>query len=261
MKPEDRKRLELAVDLLENPSWAARITNFIGMPVEWAIKKLPDSAGATISKATTAAIKKAIIFAVSTMSHRYRGPASTWWHKSSVALSGGVGGFFGLPGLIIDLPISTVLIMRSIADIARSEGENISSVDTQLSCLYVFALGGRKPTDDAVETAYYGIRTALAKAISEASEFIARKGLIEEGAPVIVRLIARIAARFDLVVTEKVAAAMVPIIGAVGGATINLLFIKHFQSMARGHFIIRSLERQYGQEFVRQQYEAVAGRK
>jgi len=258
MKPEDRKRLEEAVMRLENPSWTVRLINTIGMPVEWAIKKLPKGATAIISNTTTKAIRRAIIFAVSTMNHRKKGSASRWLHKGGVALSGGVGGFFGLPGLLADLPISTVIMMRSIADIARSEGEDISSIDAQLACVEVFAFGGRKSSDDAIETAYYAVRAGLTRAVTEASEFIAKKGLVEEGAPVIVRLIARIAARFDLVVTEKVAAVMLPVIGAAGGATINLLFINHFQSIARGHFIIRTLEREYGQEFIKQEYEKIA---
>jgi hypothetical protein len=99
---------------------------------------------------------------------------------------------------------------------------------------------------------------ALAGAVSEAGEYIARKGLVEEGAPVIVRLIARISARFNVAVTEKIAAEIIPVIGAAGGAAINLLFIRHFQAMARGHFIVRSLERRYGQEAVRKDYEKLA---
>jgi hypothetical protein len=47
----------------------------------------------------------------------------------------------------------------------------------------------------------------------------------------------------------------VPAIGAAGGAAINLLFIDHFQDMAPGHFIVRKLERAYGAELVRAEYE------
>ncbi len=72
-----------------------------------------------------------------------------------VLVSGAVGGFFGLPGLIIELPISTTLMLRSIADIARSEGEDLSSFDAHLACITVFALGGRSRDDNAAETAYY----------------------------------------------------------------------------------------------------------
>ena len=68
---------------------------------------------------------------------------------------------------------------------------------------------------------------------------------------------ANLASRFGVIVTDKVAAEMVPIFGAFGGASINLLFISHFQAAARGHFIVRRLERKYGEESVRKEYERV----
>jgi hypothetical protein len=85
--------------------------------------------------------------------------------------------------------------------------------------------------------------------------------VVEDGAPVIVRLLAQIAARFNTVVGEKIIAQGVPVVGALGGATINVLFIDHFQDMARGHFIVRRLEREYGEEEIRKRYEQLlAGR-
>ena len=59
----------------------------------------------------------------------------------------------------------------------------------------------------------------------------------------VVRLVAQLASRFGVAVTEKAAAQAVPIVGAVGGAAINAAFADHFQNVARGHFIIRRLER------------------
>jgi hypothetical protein len=53
------------------------------------------------------------------------------------------------------------------------------------------------------------------------------------------------------------AAQAVPVIGALGGATINLLFVDHFQDVARGHFIIRRLEREYGKEEVQKEYTKI----
>ncbi len=55
--------------------------------------------------------------------------------------------------------------------------------------------------------------------------------------------------------SEKAAAQAVPLIGAAGGALINTIFIDHFQNMARGHFIIRRLERLYDQGIIRQEYD------
>ena len=129
--------------------------------------------------------------------------------------------------------------------------------DAKLACLEVFALGGRSKDDDASESGYFLIRGALAKSVSEAAGYIAQRGLVEEGAPAIVRLIAQLATRFGVNVSEKVAAQAVPVIGAAGGMVINVLFIDHFQEMARGHFIVRRLERTYDPQLVRGEYEGV----
>jgi hypothetical protein len=172
-----------------------------------------------------------------------------------VLISGAIGGFLGLPGLIVELPVSTTLMLRSIADIARSEGEDLSSVDARLACVTVFALGGRSKGDNASETAYYAVRAAMTRALSEAAEFIAQRGIAEEGTPIVIRAIANLASRFGIIVTDKLAAEMVPILGALGGASINLLFINHFQAAARGHFTVRRLERKYSREFIKEEYE------
>ena len=142
-------------------------------------------------------------------------------------------------------------MLRSIADIGRSEGEQIRSIESRLACIEVFALGGRLQSDDASELGYFAVRTALARAMAEAAQFIAERGVAREGAPVLVKLVAQIAARFEVVVSEKAAAQALPLIGAAGGAIVNLLFIDHFQDMARGHFIVRRLERTWGAEAVR----------
>ena len=90
--------------------------------------------------------------------------------------------------------------------------------------------------------------------MSEAAKYIVEKGIAEEGAPVLIRLIAAIASRFGVTVSQKAAASAVPVIGAAGGALINSIFMDHFQNMARGHFIMRSLERKYGSETIQQKY-------
>ena len=74
-------------------------------------------------------------------------------------------------------------------------------------------------------------------------------------APVLVRLVAQVAARFGVVVSQKLAAQAVPVLGAVGGAVVNAAFIEHFQTIARGHFTVRRLERLRGADVVRFDYE------
>ncbi|MBS0542360.1 MAG: EcsC family protein, partial [Proteobacteria bacterium] len=173
-------------------------------------------------------------------------------------LSGGVGGAFGLAGLTLEIPVSTVLIMRSILDIARAEGEVLADPVTRLAALEVFALGGRADSDDAAESGYYAMRAALAGAVSEAARHLAQKGLTQEGAPALLRLVTMVAARYKVQLTQKAAGMLVPGIGAAAGASINLMFMSHFQDVSRGHFTIRRLERRYGADVVRAAYHADA---
>jgi hypothetical protein len=48
------------------------------------------------------------------------------------------------------------------------------------------------------------------------------------------------------------------VVGGLGGATLNVLFMGHFQSMARGHFVVRRLERKYGADVIRGEYDRLA---
>jgi hypothetical protein len=65
----------------------------------------------------------------------------------------------------------------------------------------------------------------------------------------------QVASRFGVTVSEKLAAQAVPMVGAVGGALINSVFIDHFQDIAWGHFTIRRLERRYGPELIQRAYD------
>ena len=44
----------------------------------------------------------------------------------------------------------------------------------------------------------------------------------------------------------------------LGGAAVNYAFIEHFQEVAPGHFTVRRLERVYGKNLVRAEYERLA---
>jgi EcsC protein family len=91
--------------------------------------------------------------------------------------------------------------------------------------------------------------------VAKAARFIAERGIVVEGSPALVRLITQVASRFGFVVSQKVAAQTIPVIGALGGAAINYAFIDHFQSVARGHLTVRRLERKYGKDLIFNVYQ------
>ena len=255
LTPEDRAELRSAKLILENPGLAAKLSNTLGSPVEKGMKMLPARVQKTVQEATRAALMKALDVAVSSLGTAPSKAPSNRLHKIAAAASGAAGGAFGIAAIGIELPISTTVILRSIADIASAAGEDPREVETKLACLLVFALGStRDASDDAAESGYFAARSALATAVTEASRHLAEKGLSKGTAPALVRLISLIAARFGIVVSQKTAAQMVPILGAAGGALINTIFISHYQDMARGHFIVRRLERKYGPQAVREAY-------
>ena len=254
---EDREALRKAVRSLEHPSLAARLTNIIGKPVELIGYALPSFASKAITSATSKGLEAALKVALRTLPPSSR-RGSRMLHRALATASGAVGGTFGLAALPVELPVSTVIMLRSIADFAQSEGEDLSDPEAALSCVEVFALGGRSGSADASESGYFAVRGMLAKTITEAARFVAERGVIKEGAPILLKFLTQVAARFGLVVTQKVAAQALPVVGALGGAAVNYAFIEHFQDTARGHFTVRRLERLYGKEKIRSEYDLVA---
>ena len=249
----DLAQLLEAKRLLERPNLAATLTHRLGTPIEKGFELLPESWSVTIRETVDISLNRAMELAMKSLAGRAGRPWERL-HTLAAVITGATGGFFGLPGLVIELPISTAIIFRSIASIARSEGADLESIDTRLDCLEVFALGGRSRSDDSTETGYFAIRSALAKSVSDATRYLAERGLSEKGAPVLIGLISKIASRFGIVVSQKAAAMAIPAIGAAGAAAVNSIFVSHFQKMAHGHFVIRRLERQYDPELIETEY-------
>lgn len=256
LTPAELEELKTARTLLESEGLAVRLQNMAGKPIQEGIRWLPEGWRDKVNVAAESALKKALDVAVKSLDAKPTlRERSNGMHKAMAAASGAFGGAFGLPALVVELPVSTTIMMRSIADIARSEGEDLTKLEARIACVEVFALGGTSEGDDYADTGYYAVRTVLAQQVTEAIRHLAQGGAARASATPIARLIASIASRFGVVVGEKALAAAIPVVGAAGGAVINTLFIDHFQDVARGHFIVRRLERIHGKDTVRRAYE------
>lgn len=275
MERDERLFLERAVLYLERPSFVLRLANLLGTPVEKLIAALPDRQEELVNRAVRASLEKALWAAVKTLRDSEAGEGSVaeidsagFWsrlrHRVATGATGAAGGFFGLKGLAVELPVTTTLMLRSIASIARDFGEDLDSVAARMDCLGVFSYGGASKHDDAVDSAYFGVRSSLAVLIRQAAEFAAGRSAAEIAdalargtAPAVARFVAAVASRFNLVVSEKVIAQAVPAVGAVSGAAVNVLFTDHFNNVARYHFGIRRLERVHGEDVVRTEYDRI----
>jgi hypothetical protein len=273
--PQEQQFLKEAAQFLEHPGVAIRIANKLGQPSEYLESKLPDKARHSIQTATHTALKKALKMALMTIpdtaqnkgfkDSEWRASKSNWAHVAGSAVTGAMGGMFGLPSLALELPVTTTLMLRSIAQNARAFGANLNDPRVQLECLYIFSLGTPSSADDATETSYYASRLGLGQLITQAASYISAHSAkeilsaIEKGsAPVLVRLIANIAGKFEIAVSEKVLVEAIPIIGAAGGAVVNSVFTHYFNEAARYHFGIRKLELEHGADVVQALYQRYA---
>jgi len=264
LSDEDLNALRRAKHELESPALAMKLASIVGAPLEKLLARMPAFANEKIADATELALRKCLAIALRTLGRQDSAAPlaapdkpSNLLHKFAVATTGAAGGAFGLFALPVELPITTTLMFRSICDIARSEGEDLTSIDTQLQCLTVLGMGGTSTADDDADFGYFIMRGALAQAVSKASSEIATKGFTAHGSAALLRLLHTIAARFSVQVSEQIAAKSIPAIGAVLGAMVNTVFIDHFQQVAHGHFTVRRLERQYGTDAVQTAYQAI----
>ncbi|TWT78078.1 EcsC protein family protein [Posidoniimonas polymericola] len=259
------KELAEAREILEHRGIADRLTEMLGAPITASIKMLPDSAEKAIYGAVDKSLSLALDFAVNTLGDKdpVAPKPRLFSHKLMAGLSGAAGGAFGGATIAAELPFSTVLILRSVADIARSLGEDLTDMESRLACLEVFALDpGHSPgkssnVEDDTEIGYLAVRLAMGRQIHEASQHVVKHGLTNKAAPPLVQFISTIGKRFGVVVSEKLAAQAIPVIGAVGGALINTYFIDHYQNLARAHFTIRRLEREHGAALIQAAYRSL----
>jgi hypothetical protein len=256
LSDKDREALRQAVLALEGPSYVARLSVLAGRPIELLGQALPAPVSDVISKATQAALNRALRYALKTIPKEGR-DLETRVHKALAVLSGAMGGALGIWAVLVELPVSTTIMLRSIARIAQSEGEDLEDPETALACVQVFALGGHAGSDNLHEAGYFAVRAAMAKSVTRALQQMAGRGVVDESTSAIVRLLAQIGSRFGVVVSQKVAAEAVPVLGAIGGAAVNAAFMDHFQTLAHGHFTVRRLERTYGKGTVRRAYDQI----
>lgn len=254
LPPEAERELDSALAILEGVSLAVRLASLVGGTVERLRRGLPGpllrGLDAAVETALSAALKAAIGSAPGRLPLAV---PQTWFHRGALAACGAAGGAFGLPGTLLELPVSTTLLLRQIATVAVEHGEDPTRPEVAAECLKVFALGGRDPADDAAESGYYALRLALAEAM---------QGAVFRGAGVLLpNFVQAIATRFGSSVAVKVSAQLAPMVGAATGAAVNLAFLEHFRGLAVAHFTVRRLERTHGVARVRRAYQRLAMRR
>lgn len=162
--------------------------------------------------------------------------APTRLYRLLTAGSGAVTGAAGLPGVLADLPTSTLLVLRSLASIARERGLDIGDADVQAACLEAFAYGGPTDDDDDSDLAFWSARAAV---------------------PVLAEMLPQVAARLSGRLAVMLPARAVPLVAVAASAGVNWHFTGFFQEVGDILLALLPLERRHGRERVRACFDAV----
>ena len=123
--PSDAQaELDAAVAILEGISLPARLAAVVGSSVEALKRNLPAPAQRMLDNALRRALQTALQTALRTRPGQQNPMPvpDSWMHRGALAAAGAAGGALGLPGTLLELPVSTTLLLRQVAAIAAGSG-------------------------------------------------------------------------------------------------------------------------------------------
>jgi len=203
-----------------------QLMNLIGGQAENLLERLPDPVKDGLEAATLRALETS-----SSVAQKSRGglpDGANWLNTAVTTAMGAAGGFGGLPTALVELPVTTTVLLRAIQGVAARNGFDVSQEDIQKECLQVFASAGPLDQDDGADMAFLAARVSISGTTLSA-------------------LIAKVAPRLSVVLGQKLAAQTVPVLGAVAGAGINYSYTSYYQEMAEIHFGLKRLELDTGE--------------
>lgn len=197
-----------------------KLLNMLGGSAENLLDRLPPN----VNKGLESAVDQALRVAMRT-AHKSRKTLpdqSDRVNRVVTTAMGAVGGLGGLPSALVELPMTTTMLLRSIQGVAKEYGFDPASQNVQFDCIRVFAAAGPLASDDGADMGFVSVRLTLSAGAMN-------------------KLVAIVAPRLAAVLGQKLAAQAVPVLGAVAGATTNFVYTSYYQEIAHVHFGLRRL--------------------
>lgn len=250
---QDIELISRAKHVLETESIAMRVSRMAGKPVEKLAQYIPDELQAAITGGVNASLEKALAWVMATTGS-YEEPfcRADWMHTVSVWATGAAGGFGGISSTIAELPVSTMLMLRSIGSIAEAEGIDLSDPCARAACVSILGMGSVSNKQAGDELGYWSARKAVGTLVTDAVRW-SGKG----APPALCKFVTKVGERFGVKISSKIAAQAAPVVGALAGITINHVFMDHCQKVAHAYFGLERLCNYYGEAAVREVYEAI----
>ena len=145
--------------------------------------------------------------------------------------TGAAGGAGGLATSLAELPLTITVILHAIRREATLAGFDATEPGIRAACLEVFAAGSPLQNDDGANSGFLSARLTIT-------------------GPALQKIIATVAPRLAAAMGQKLAAQMVPLLGAVTGAALNAAYLGYYREMARIRFALMRLAEVHGGENV-----------
>jgi hypothetical protein len=267
--------IDEAVAFLETPSSLVSVTNYLGKPLDRFQNHLPEKTRQRLHRTIEKSLKMALKLAIETIRTEesnvdwevalHNSLKTSWAHTALLGTTGAIGGALGTAALIVELPLSTTLMLRGISSVAKEWGHDLRDPEVQLQCLYVFTLGSeRSQEDDQMDSAYLSSRIAFQQIIRELAGYLSQHSVKDVllaleagGSGILLRFLALLIPSFEKAILQKFMSRAVPVVGAIGGAALNAAFSHYFTRAARYHFGILHLEKKSGTDVVEDRYRAL----
>ncbi|MDB6455063.1 EcsC family protein [Falsirhodobacter sp. 20TX0035] len=217
-----------------------KVISFAGHRAEGLMDRIPSPIRIRIEEATAFALRRC--YGVASAAHGSRLPSvGKHGHKVAAVMSGGLGGFGGMASSIVELPATVSIFFAAIQKVAAEHGFDPKEEAVRLECLRVFGSGTPFEEDEGTNTAFLASRVALTGAGAQG-------------------LIASVAPRLAAVLSQKLAAQTVPLLGAATGAAVNLAFISYYEELAHVRFALLKMAMEHPEGEVMQSFRAASAR-
>lgn len=189
----------------------------VGGGADVVFKHVPENFRNSLDRAVLIGLEKALYAADASRKATGRYPA--FIERCVPGITGAIGGLAGLPGALIEVPVTVAVIFRGVLEVAEDSGFAPEEEETRKEALRVFAMGGPFYEDDGAEMALIVTKASITGHTVS--------GLIQKAVPHLASALG-----------PKIMAQSVPVLGAVSGATINIIFAAYYRQMAKVRFAI-----------------------
>lgn len=156
------------------------------------------------------------------------------FNQIAAAVAGAIGGAGGLATTIVELPVTIGLIFREIQLVSKKYDKDPASDEGKWECLSVFLTGTSLEHDDTVGIGFIDKKVVLHGA--------AIKKLIDSVAPQLLKVLG-----------PKLVSP--PVIGAVTGGGLNLIYMDYYRRLAHVNFQLAGLSPRFDKADVQAEFK------